>query len=340
VNRTALLTHAGPPPYELINPGSPVPLLFVCEHAGHQVPAGLDGLGIAEADLLDHIGWDIGAGAVTRRLAAIFSAPAVLATYSRLVIDANRPLEHPASIPAESDARPIPANAGLDAARRKARQEACFWPFHRTVAAARRRLTEAALPGQPPALVFMHSFTPAMADGTPRPWEVGILYDRDERLAAPLLRFLGQTLGEKFPEQAFDKLANIRIFEGGPVDHGQLILTAWKWDANENSHKMFFGITSEHAMELIESGEEVTVRGYLGYAGWSAGQLESELNQNAWTTKPIITEVLDLEGETEVWDHLALADGMIPDGDPSESDSIVGIVEDLLPPPPANPDHN
>ena len=197
MNRTALLTPADPPPYEVINPHSPVPLLFVCEHAGHQVPAALDGLGIAEADLLDHIGWDIGAGAVTRRLAAIFGAPAVLATYSRLVIDANRPLALADSIPEVSDARPIPANIGLDAAGRKARQEACFWPFHRMVSSERRRLSEAALPGQPLVLVFMHSFTPAMADGTPRPWEVGILWDRDERLAAPLLHFLGKTLGEK-----------------------------------------------------------------------------------------------------------------------------------------------
>ncbi|MCA8930183.1 MAG: N-formylglutamate amidohydrolase, partial [Alphaproteobacteria bacterium] len=121
MNRTALLSPADPPPYTVLNPASPVPLLFVCEHAGHRVPAALDGLGIAEADLLDHIGWDIGAEAVTRRLAAIFAAPAVVATYSRLVIDANRPLAHPGSIPEESDARPIPANIGLDAAARRAR---------------------------------------------------------------------------------------------------------------------------------------------------------------------------------------------------------------------------
>lgn len=96
-------------------------------------------------------------------------------------------------------------------------------------------------------------------------------------LGVILNRPTGRTLGEMYPDQAFDKLANIRIFEGGPVDNTQLILTAWKWDANENSHKMFFGISSEHALQLIESGEEVTVRGYLGYAGWSAGQLEAEL---------------------------------------------------------------
>lgn len=199
MNRAALLRPTDPPPYSVINPGSNLPLLFVCEHAGHRVPAALDGLGISEADLLDHIGWDIGAEAVTRRLAAIFGAPAVVATYSRLVIDANRPLGHESSIPEVSDERRIPANIGLDEAGRRARQEACFWPFHRAVAAQRRRLCEAqqAGGGPLPVLVFIHSFTPSMADGTPRPWEVGILWDRDERLAAPLLHFLGQTLGER-----------------------------------------------------------------------------------------------------------------------------------------------
>jgi predicted N-formylglutamate amidohydrolase len=194
MNRAALLSLNDPPPYQVVNTDAATPLLFVCEHAGHLVPDCLHGLGIAETDLLDHIGWDIGAAAVTRRLAAIFGATAVLATYSRLVIDANRPLDHVASIPEESDARAIPTNAGLDANRRRARQEACFWPFHRAVSAQRRRLSEL---GQQPTLVFVHSFTPSMADGTPRPWEVGILYDRDERLAQPLLRHFRTLLGEK-----------------------------------------------------------------------------------------------------------------------------------------------
>ncbi len=152
-------------------------------------------------------------------------------------------------------------------------------------------------------------------------------------LGVILNRPTGKTLGELYPDQAFDKLANIRIFQGGPVDNGQLILTAWKWDANENSHKMFFGISSEHAMELIESGEEVTVRGYLGYAGWSAGQLESELNENAWTTKPIASEILDREESTELWDILAETQ--------AESGGPIDLFDDLgFPAPPEDPELN
>jgi len=156
--------------------------------------------------------------------------------------------------------------------------------------------------------------------------------DDSGALGVILNRPTGQTLGEKYPEQAFNKLAGIRIFEGGPVDHSQLILTAWKWDAEEKSHKMFFGISSEHAMELIESDEPVTVRAYLGYAGWSAGQLEAELEAHAWITKPIITEVLDQESDSSLWSQLA-----DPDDPPAAQENR---QIDQLPPPPQDLDYN
>ena len=193
MNRAALLSPTDPPPYQLINAQSDVPLLFICEHAGKAVPKALGDMGISADDLNDHIGWDIGAEAVTRRLAALFGATAVVATYSRLVIDANRPLGHPGSIPEESDARRIPANLQLDDAAKRARAEGCFWPYHRAVARHRMRLCAQ----REPVLVFVHSFTPSMADGTPRPWEAGILWDRDERLSAPMLAHLRTRLGNK-----------------------------------------------------------------------------------------------------------------------------------------------
>ena len=191
--RAALLSPADPPAFTVINGSADVPMLFLCEHAGKAVPAALDGLGITQADLDDHIGWDIGAEGVTRHLAAMFGATAVVATYSRLVIDANRPLGHPGSMPEESDARRIPGNIGLSPEDRRARQEACFWPYHRMAARHRVRLSQR----QAPVLVFVHSFTPQMADGSPRPWEAGILWDEDARLAKPMLEHLAGVLGEK-----------------------------------------------------------------------------------------------------------------------------------------------
>lgn len=148
-------------------------------------------------------------------------------------------------------------------------------------------------------------------------------------LGVILNRPTGSTLGEMFPDQAFEKLAHIRVFEGGPVDAGQLILTAWKWDAEENSHKMFFGISSENALELLESEDPVTVRAYLGYAGWSAGQLEAELEANAWITQPIRSEVLEEESGPQLWDQLT-----------EEGPSLGGDFDGNLPLPPDDLDWN
>ena len=161
-------------------PGTRRDLLLICDHASNRVPCELAGLGLDASALARHIGWDIGAGALTERLAARLDAPAVLCRFSRLVIDPNRPLDHRQSILAESDGVRVPGNRALDAAEGERRAAAYFWPYHAALAAA-----VAALPA--PALIAVHSFTPALA-GSDRPWHAGVLHDDDVRLAAPMLR--------------------------------------------------------------------------------------------------------------------------------------------------------
>ena len=185
--RPPLLGTGDPPPYDLLNPQGAAPLLLVCDHASHATPAALHGLGLDESAMRRHIGWDIGAADVTRRLSAMLDAPAVLAGYSRLVIDCNRPPGSPSSIPALSDGVGIPGNAALDQAAATARAEACFTPYHDAVEAMLDTMLDT-MAGDP-AFVSMHSFTP-LFDGFERPWHIGILWDRDERLAKPLMRAL------------------------------------------------------------------------------------------------------------------------------------------------------
>jgi len=148
-------------------------------------------------------------------------------------------------------------------------------------------------------------------------------------LGVVLNRPTGRTLGEMYPDQSFHKLSDIEIYEGGPVDHEQLILTAWKWDAQESSHKMFFGITSEHAMELADSDESVLIRGYLGYAGWSAGQLEMEMESKSWLHKPLHPDFLKQENSTKLWEELV---EISLEGDFGESEDWFS--------PPENPEWN
>jgi len=168
-------------------------LLLLCDHASNALPEGL--LGLDPALLATHIAHDIGAAAVTRTLATAYGAPAFLGAWSRLLIDLNRGADDPTIVMKLSDGSVIPGNAHADAAEVARRIAAFHAPYHGAIAAA--------LDGMGPdaVVISIHSFTPAWK-GRPRPWEVGVLYDRDRRLADPLMRRLseaGFTVGDNEP---------------------------------------------------------------------------------------------------------------------------------------------
>ena len=180
-----------PAPFSIETHGRRWPVLLVCDHASRRIPRGLANLGLPEGALQRHIAWDIGAADLVRALATRLELTAVLAGYSRLVIDCNRHLEDPSSIVAESDGQPVPGNRDLSPAQREARTHACFWPYHHAVD---QTLDELAGGRGPPALLAVHSFTPKM-HGRVRPWHCGILWDRDPRIAMPLLAALREESG-------------------------------------------------------------------------------------------------------------------------------------------------
>ncbi len=177
-----LLGAADPAPVEIVNPDGRGPLALICEHAGRAVPAALGDLGIAAEAFDRHIAWDVGAAGVARRLSALLDAPLALQPYSRLVVDCNRPFDAPDAIPAVSDGTAIPANAGLPDAARRARFDAIHAPFHAAVGGMLDRRAG------PTALVMIHSFTPRLrTEGVARPWALGVLHFRDDRLARALM---------------------------------------------------------------------------------------------------------------------------------------------------------
>ncbi|HET6468232.1 MAG TPA: N-formylglutamate amidohydrolase [Geminicoccaceae bacterium] len=175
-----------PSDIELFNPLGAAPVLILCDHAGRRVPARLQGLGVSEEMLARHIGWDIGAADVARRLARLLDAPALLDHVSRLVIDPNRRPGSPTSIPPVSDGCVVPGNEHLALEEIRRRVVEHFLPYHRAVA---RRLGAFRRRGIVPALVAVHSFTPHMASQD-RPWQVGLVWRTDDRLAAPVLAAL------------------------------------------------------------------------------------------------------------------------------------------------------
>lgn len=166
----SLLDADEPEPAGIVNPDCAAPhkFLLIGDHAGRRVPRRLDGLGVGAADMDRHIAWDIGVQALGEALATRLDVPFVHQRYSRLVIDCNRDPARADAMPAVSDGTPIPANAALSDADRAARTAAIHEPYQQAVGAN-------LAPGT--ILVALHSFTPRLAGGTPRPWQAGVLYD-------------------------------------------------------------------------------------------------------------------------------------------------------------------
>ena len=184
-----------------INPAGRSCILLLCDHATNIVPEEVAGgdLGLPPQEMARHIAWDIGAAGVTEALSGLLDAAALLTRFSRLVIDPNRGEDDPTLVMRLYDGTLVPANRAVGPAEIERRLEAFHRPYHRAVAAAIERLAAA---GRAPALVAIHSFTPRLKGRAPRPWQVGILWHRDGRIALPLiarLRAEGFCVGDNEP---------------------------------------------------------------------------------------------------------------------------------------------
>lgn len=181
-----LLADDEPPPFSVEQENGTSDFVLICDHAGQRIPRALGTLGVDESERSRHIAWDIGARGVASRLAAHLDAVLIAQTYSRLVIDCNRPLGAPSSIVTRSERTDVPGNHDLTAADRSARAEEIFAPYHRRIV---EELDRRQSIGRPTLLISMHSFTPMFHD-VARPWHIGMLYNRDTRLARALLALI------------------------------------------------------------------------------------------------------------------------------------------------------
>ena len=181
-----LLARDEPTAFECIAGRDASPFVLIADHAGCRVPRTLGNLGLTAADLASHIAWDIGIEGTSRLLAQALGACLIMQRYSRLVIDCNRPLESPDSIAKRSAGIEIPSNLDLMPLDVKRRTETIFRPYHDCIESELNRRGQRALKT---VFVAMHSFTPDFM-GSRRRWHVGVLYQRDNRLAKHLLKAL------------------------------------------------------------------------------------------------------------------------------------------------------
>ena len=173
--------------------------LLICDHASNAFPPGYGTLGLPSGELERHIAYDIGAAAVTRQVSRSLGAPAVLSCFSRLLIDPNRGADDPTLVMRISDGAVVPGNATVDADEIACRVARYYEPYHSAIDGA---IDAAIATGHPPLLVSIHSFTEAWK-GRPRPWHATVLWDKDDRLAVPLVEALrreeGLVIGENEP---------------------------------------------------------------------------------------------------------------------------------------------
>ncbi|UCH75949.1 MAG: N-formylglutamate amidohydrolase [Rhodospirillales bacterium] len=200
---TRLLGEGDPHPVDLRRLHGSSEIFLTCDHAGRRLPASLGSLGLEAAEMDRHIAWDIGAAGLAERFSERLDAALVMQTYSRLVIDCNRPPTAPTSIATISEATEIAGNRDLSPQQIHARVREVFDPYHDRIDAElelRRRA------GRPTVLVSVHSFTPVF-HGERRPWDVGLLYNRDPAFAQLLsdaLEGSGLVVGHNEPYSVSD----------------------------------------------------------------------------------------------------------------------------------------
>ncbi len=205
VATATLLGPDEPSAFQIVREQGRSAYFLTCDHGGNLLPRALGTLGLLPLELERHIAWDIGAAALARRLADALDAFLVIQTYSRLAIDCNRPPHSPSSIAPISESTPIPGNQLVGPADADARRRQIFQPYHDRIGA---ELDARNVLGRPTILVALHSFTREFK-GESRPWHVGVLYNRDARLARILLELFreerGLVVGDNQPYSVNDE---------------------------------------------------------------------------------------------------------------------------------------
>jgi len=194
-----LIGRDDPPPFVVLHEHGAAPALVICDHASRAFPRAMRRLGLPELPSWQHIAWDIGAGELARGISNALDAPAVLAGYSRLVVDCNRQPDDPEAFRTESDGWVVPGNQVLAEFERRLRLACFFDPYHEAIAAM---LAGFRTRGVVPLVVSVHTFTPEIG-GFARPWHVGVLWDKDEATARRVIEGLrsveGLVVGDNEP---------------------------------------------------------------------------------------------------------------------------------------------
>ena len=107
------------------------------------------------------------------------------------------------------------------------------------------------------------------------------------------------TVSDFLTEESFASLARIPVYVGGPVASEHLTFAAF-WLSPEKELRFSIRISAEDAIERSKQ-HGVVVRAFTGYSGWSAGQLEEELERNSWVPSPAPENFLGMTHDQSLW---------------------------------------
>lgn len=194
----SLLRNHDAEPCTILNEDSKSRLIFLCQHAGLNFPLSSENLGLEEIDLNTHAAYDIGTQWVAPKIAELSGATTIVANYSRLYIDVNRSVDNDFLIPSKAIDKDIQRNTNITENERRQRIDEIYQPFHQELRRHIRRIQDL---GEVPIIVDLHSFTKEFYNIV-RPWDIGFLWVRDNRLAKPLISWFegeGYTVGDNCP---------------------------------------------------------------------------------------------------------------------------------------------
>jgi len=124
---------------------------------------------------------------------------------------------------------------------------------------------------------------------------------QDGSLGLIINRPAGRTVSELLPGREFGALGRVPVFLGGPVATDQLVFASFHWHAETERLECRQHLVIDEAEEMLQHDEASIVRAFVGYAGWSRGQLEGELAQQTWLVRVAGREILDLERCPTLW---------------------------------------
>tara|TARA_B100001996_G_scaffold112971_1_gene85473 strand:- start:81 stop:857 length:777 start_codon:yes stop_codon:yes gene_type:complete len=174
----------------IVKKGTNDDFLIICDHASNRIPKNYNNLGIKSEEIISHRAFDIGAADVAKELSNKLDCALIMSNFSRLLIDPNRGVDDPTLIPKLSEGVKIKGNIEITNTKndkeRLKRIKNFYLPYHEEIELF---LSETLKKNIVPKIISIHSFTPIWK-GKKRDIEVGILWDKDDRLSSIFLEYI------------------------------------------------------------------------------------------------------------------------------------------------------